>query len=391
MSSTSHRGSGASRPALVPARPPGLVRIVLWALATGWLAFACSTVLRPEPGHIGWLDAWLYHSLTFTAVGMMLARAWWVRTESHAWLLFAAGLGSLAAGDILYLIWPDAASPSAADALYLGFYPFTYAALVLLLRARVHRMPVAVWFDGVTVGLALTAVVAAVAFGPIMAATGGSLAVVVVGLAYPMGDLLLLAAVIGALAVLGWRAERRWGLLAAGLVCFAVADTVYLFQTARETYLEGTWIDALWPAGFVLVAHAAWRPTRQLADRQLRGLAALAPSLACTAVALAVLMLDHYRRLPSLSVLLAMGCVGLVAVRLAVTFAEVTRLADSHRLAVTDELTGLANRRALLAALAATAPQATADDDGACGVGLAADRSGSLQGDQRLSGPSHRG
>lgn len=356
---------------MVPARPPSPVRIVLWSLVAGWLVFACSTVLRPEPGQIGWLDAWLYNSLSLTAAGVTFARAWWVRVESRAWLIFAAGLGSSAGGDILYLIWPDMALPSAADALFLGFYPLTYTALVLLLRARVRRMPVAVWLDGVTVGLALTAVVAAVAFGPIMAATGGSLSVVVVGLAYPVGDLLLLAAVIGALAVLGWRTEWRWGLLAAGLVCFAVADTVYLFQTARDTYLEGTWIDALWPAAFILVAHAAWRPTRQLADRQLSGLVALAPSLACTAVALTVMMLDHYRRLPGLAVLLAMGCLVLVAVRLAVTLAEVTRLADSHRLAVTDELTGLANRRALLAALAAADPKpGTSDENRSLGAGL---------------------
>lgn len=56
-------------------------------------------------------------------------------------------------------------------------------ALVLLLRARVRGLSMAVWVDGVAVGLALAAVCSALAFGPISAATGGSVAAVVVGLA----------------------------------------------------------------------------------------------------------------------------------------------------------------------------------------------------------------
>jgi len=77
------------------------------------------------------------------------------------------------------------------------------------------------------------------------------------------------------------------------------------------------------------------------------------------------LVLDHDHRLPRLAVLLAAACLIVVAARLAVSFREVTALADSHQHAVTDELTGLANRRALLAALKtipAPTPNAGSDD-----------------------------
>jgi diguanylate cyclase (GGDEF)-like protein len=363
------RGLGAPV-ALVPTRAPFAVRAVRWTLSAGIVIFALSIALRPHPGHIGIFDSWLYDGLTATSALAAAGRAWYVIVERRAWLLISGGLASSAGGDILFTLFPNATSPSLSDLVYLGFYPLTYLALLLLLRARMRRMPTALWLDGVTAGLALTAVVAAVVFGPISAATGGSAAAVAVGLAYPVGDLLLLGVVVGALAVLGWRAEWRWGLLAFGFALYAVSDTVYLFRSAQGSYVEGTWIDVLWPAASVLIAYTAWRPTRQLADRRLVGLAALLPSLTCIAAALGVLLLDHYRPLPALAVALAVGCLATVAARLAVTFREVSRLSDSHRLAVTDELTGLPNRRALLSALAATADRKAATDSTATNSGL---------------------
>ena len=76
-----------------------------------------------------------------------------------------------------------------------------------------------------------------------------------------MGDLLLLALTAGMLPILGWRAEWRWALLVAGFMAFAVADTVYLFQTTAGTYLEGTLIDACWPLASLLIAVAVWLPS----------------------------------------------------------------------------------------------------------------------------------
>jgi diguanylate cyclase (GGDEF)-like protein len=63
--------------------------------------------------------------------------------------------------------------------------------------------------------------------------------------------------------------------------------------------------------------------------------------------AMALLGVDHARPLHPIVVGLAMAAMVTALIRLMVTFREVSALADSHRLALTDELTGLANRRAL--------------------------------------------
>lgn len=342
-----------TRFALPPATLPAPVQVAQVLLLLGCAVFTASTLLRGDAGHVELLDTWLYDALTLTGAGLVAARARLVRVDRTAWALLAAALACAACGDVVYtfLLPPDAPSPSAADPFYLAFYPLTYVALLLLLRGKLRRLPTSVWLDGMVAGLALAAAAAALAFGPIREATGGSRSAVLVGLAYPLGDLLLLAVSAGALAVLGWRTEGRWLLLAAAFVLFAVADTAYLFGTAAGTYVEGTWIDALWPAATMLAARAAWRPTRQLADRDLHGRGVLLTPLVCTAVATALLVADHDLHLPRLAVVLAAGTLCAVAVRLALTFQEVSALAASRHEARTDELTGVANRRALLAAL----------------------------------------
>jgi diguanylate cyclase (GGDEF)-like protein len=332
---------------------PRWIRAGQWLLLLGCVVFAVSTFTRSQPGAITLLDTWLYDALTLGGAVLVGARGWLVAEERRAWLLLSAAMVSSAGGDIAYsVLGVDAPWPSMADALYLGFYPLAYAALVLLLRSHADRLSAAVWLDGLTAGLALAAAAAALAFGPISAATGGSAMAVVVGLAYPLGDLLLIAVAAAAAAMLGSSRQLRWVLLAAGLGMFAFADTVYLLQAAGGSYVEGTYIDGLWPAATLLFAWASWRPDRHLTSRVPTRRAALLAPMACTGTAIALLVFDHVHRLPLLAVVLAAGTLAVVAARLVVTFHEVTALAaENHRSAVTDELTGLPNRRALFGAL----------------------------------------
>ncbi len=80
--------------------------------------------------------------------------------------------------------------PSAADVLWLGFYPCAVAALLLLIRSRrggdTSRVS---WLDGAIGGLGIAAAGAAIVFAPIVEATGGSALAVATNLAYPLGDL----------------------------------------------------------------------------------------------------------------------------------------------------------------------------------------------------------
>jgi diguanylate cyclase (GGDEF)-like protein len=364
------RGSGLPGHYLLPpASLPRAVRAILAVPIAGWLVFTVSTFARAHPGYDPVFDAWLYDSLTMSAALVVVVRAVTVRAERRAWILLAAGMLSSAVGDLTYsLLGNNTPVPSLADPFYLAFYPLTYAALVTLLAGRLRRVPLAMWLDGLTAGTALAAVIAAAVLHPIIAATRSTdRLTVAVGLAYPVGDVLLLSVCAAAMAVLGWRAERRWWLLTAGLVLFAVGDIVFLWRSAEDTYVQGTWLDTLWPAALIVIALCSWQPTRQLADRTVDGWVALVPPLACTGAALTVLVLEHGRRVSWLAVVLAVATMAAVAARLAVSFREVSALSESRSQAVTDELTGVANRRALVARLRAARVR---PDDPAGALGL---------------------
>ena len=78
--------------------------------------------------------------------------------------------------------------------LYLAFYPASYAALLLLARSRTDSFRSSLWLDGGIAALTVAALIATLAFQPIVDATGGTTAADRVNLAYPAGDLLLLGA-----------------------------------------------------------------------------------------------------------------------------------------------------------------------------------------------------
>jgi diguanylate cyclase (GGDEF)-like protein len=272
-------------------------------------------------------------------------------TERIAWAVLTCGLLGYAAGDIYWTVaLSDLASPpypSPADAGYLSIFPAAFAALVLLLRARGGRPGAALWLDGLVCGLAVAAAGAAVALD-VVASTDGSLTTVATNLAYPLGDLTLLAFVIVAITITGWRAGATWRLLALAFGVWAVADTIYLYQTALGTYREFTVLDTAWPAAYVLIALAAWQPARRLDARRLRG-ATLAFPAAMTLVALGLLVADHYRALNDVALWLACGAVLSAVARFALTFRDnLGMLRASEAEASTDALTGLGNRRALL-------------------------------------------
>jgi diguanylate cyclase (GGDEF)-like protein len=176
--------------------------------------------------------------------------------------------------------------------------------------------------------------------------------VIVTNLAYPLGDILLLSAVVGVFALTGWRPDRMWALIGAGLAATAVADGIFLLQTATSSYAEGTILDALWPASMLFLAAAAWRPVRR-ADVALEGRPLLATPLTCGLIGLGLFSYDHFHPLNFLAASLAGATIVAVIVRTGMTFRENTRILGLMREhAVTDVLTSLGNRRQLVAELA---------------------------------------
>lgn len=331
-------------------RIPRAPRIALMSLLVGSVAYGLTTVLPHGSAGVKSVAEWLCPALLLGAAASVAVRARVRRDDRWAWALIAGGM--LIPG-VRNLLYPALGLLPWWRPLWLCFYLLLFAGLLLLLRTRLTRLPAALWLDALIAGFTVAAV-AAVAFGPYRAATSGSPLAVALALGFPAGDLMLVALAGCALSLLGWRADRRWGLLLAGFVLYAIADVLFMVYVADGTYVRGSWTDSLRPAAALLLATASWlvpeaqRPHEPKA-LQRNGM----PQLLATAVLVGLLVLSHDADVPRVAIVLAACGLVVVSARLAVAFREVSLLADSHRHAMTDDLTLLANRRAMSTALTA--------------------------------------
>ena len=296
-----------------------------------------------------------YDVLMFGAAFAVIGRGIAFREQRAAWLTMGAGLLCWGLGELYFTLFVEGAgigtgSISPADGLYLAMYPCLYVAIMLLLGAHMRELRVSLWLDGLIAGLAAATLAAAVVLPPIVEHTHGDVASVAISLAYPIGDMLLLIFTIGALGMTGWRPGRVWLLIAASMLLNAIADTTYLYQTATSTYRAGSWVEAMWPAAAVLLAMAAWTPWPPPKRRRVEDWRLVTVPAISLLTALGVFIYGNlHHQLTLGALILATATVLAVGARLMFTVREnLGMLVASRRLALTDPLTGLSNRRQLM-------------------------------------------
>ena len=297
-------------------------------------------------------NRWLYDGLELLAAAGCFLRVVLVPGERAAWTVLAAGMLSFAIGDIIFdfVYAGSPPTPSYADPFYLAFYPCCYVALVLLVRSRISTFMPSAWLDGLIAALAAAAVGAGVLVEVVLHHSAGSRLSVITNLAYPIGDVVLLALVVFVFANTGWRPGRTWTVVGSAFVLITVADSLYLGLSAAGAYDEGTLLDALWPAAMLLLALSAWQGTadHEAAD-ELEGRFLFAAPIVCGLVAVAVLVGARFDHLNLLAVSLAAATLITVLARTVLSFRENAHLLEHARTqSFTDSLTGLANRRRLM-------------------------------------------
>jgi diguanylate cyclase (GGDEF)-like protein len=339
----------------VSGRQHAVLRACWWTAAALMAVFALQfgTGLAGEAVTALFQD-YLYNGLLLAGGGFCLWRAAAIREERLPWLVMGAGIAAWTAADILwtaiYANDPDPPYPSVVDALWLVYYPAACITLLLLLRTRVESVRASLWLDGLIGALTTAALACAAVYGPVVHASSGTLSPeVLINLAYPVGDLMLLGLVVAILGVTGWRPGRAWILLGLGIALCALADGIYLVQTAEGTYREGTLLEALWPASALLVGLSAWQPATRAAASNRQSLRVVLVPFASGLAGIALLTYDHFDRLNGITLSLTAASLFVVLARTALVFSENQRMiARSHVEARTDPLTGLRNRRSLM-------------------------------------------
>jgi two-component system, cell cycle response regulator len=326
----------------------------VFAVCAAWLAlYELRVILAPDLD-AGPLTSRFAHDVVLIAASVLiLIRGLTAGRERLAWLLIGGGVLAWSLGEVYYtaVLW-DAeviAIPSPADVGYLLLPVLVLPGILLLLRARARHVPRTLWVDGVIAALAVAALSAALVLEPVLDNVEGQAAAVATNLAYPLGDLVMLGLIVGALAGTGWRLDRTWMLLAIGVSTFWLADSLYLVKTADGTFTSGGAIDTGWWAGLFLVAAAAWqRPPERRRAPDATSLRLIGVPLGFGMTGLGILIYASIADLNPLAITLAAASLLAVMARLTLTFREnVEMLRASRQEAMSDALTGLGNRRAL--------------------------------------------
>ena len=188
------------------------------------------------------------------------------------WYLFAFGLGLYWLGDLYtysypkYILHHEVPFPSIGDAIYLSVYPALMLGLLLLVRRRSPHSSRNTLIDAAILTLGLSLLSWILLITPYLHDPTMGLLPKLVSVAYPLGDILLLAAAIRLVLDSGPRRPAFY-LLSASIVSLLVTDFVYGVMILDESFHHQLLLDLGWIAYLLLWGAAALHPSMAELDK----------------------------------------------------------------------------------------------------------------------------
>ena len=196
---------------------------------------------------------------------------WAARSSSGrmrwAWALLAASAGSWGVGEVIWSVYAVGLQvavpfPSAADAGFLLAVPLAVAAVLSLPSApsRNTTRGRAV-LDGAMVALSLLFVSWALGLSEVYHQSSTSALAQWIGLAYPVGDIVVLTVLVLALQRTVPAQRSRLLLILGGLAANAFSDSAFAFTTATGTFASSSYLLSVgWIYGYAMIALAPLWP-----------------------------------------------------------------------------------------------------------------------------------
>jgi two-component system, cell cycle response regulator len=329
-----------------------------------WLAlFAAGTLITKGDGTVGRL---LVNVVYLVPHLLAVVLAVWAARRTHGvhrrlWTMLACAIPLWLVGESIVsfehvVLDAEPPFPGAADLFFLTFYVALIATFLVALRPALMVRSWKAVLDASVLAVAVGFIGWVAVVAPQLSQSA-SLATVV-GVAYPMLDVAMLTIIVSLTLASFRRPPLSLLLLIGAIAAGALTDVALTYVSLHTASPELSWLKIGWEAEALLLALAAVaavrpadgaeRPDHQ--DLRDRGLTVV---LVGVAVTLAVVVVEALNTFSLATGVVALYVVGAIALRLHLTSREREQiaieleasLAEQQRIANTDELTGLRNRR----------------------------------------------
>lgn len=234
--------------------------------------------------------------------------------------------------------------PSVSDFFYLSFYPLIFAGLLMLENRESDRLSSAtVLFDALLFTLGFGGLVWLLVVQPSL--EGVEVSLMALTLAYPVGDLLLVFALVALVMRMDMTGKKAVAaMLLMSFVSQVVADLGFTWFSLSTEYVTGSPVDPFWLLGYAAAGGAAFAQIKNAGvarsgageggARVMRAVRMVIPYLVVPMAILMIVIQAQRGEIwgetgPSVAIVITLGLIVLVLVRQFLTLAENTRLSRS--------------------------------------------------------------
>jgi len=253
------------------------------------------------------------------------------------------GIGSVASSISQFFNFTGPAQ-LVSDIAYSLFYPFAFIAIPRAI-AKGKKLKLIELLDAAIFGLGLCSIIAALVLATFLQNSGiGTFFSVL----YTVCDIALVVIVLAS-AVIS-ELTVRLILLITGVLTFAITDFYFLFSEINGDYQFGQISDLGWAIGIVFIAISFWYlPSSNQRDAKIHPALIAVSIFISPALLSAIAIRPEY--FPKYVVIPTITTLFLAFIRMTLVIRHANNLGEEKILARTDELTGLPNRRRLIAEL----------------------------------------